>query len=234
MPALKIVVVEDEAVIAENIAVSLRTLGYTVPDPALNYKDAVSVINREQPDLVMLDIRLNDTKDGIDLAQRLNAEFGIPFIFLTANADRATIDRAKVTEPAAYLIKPFTKADLYVSIEIAATRYKLHGSDKGLENFVFIKVGNLLRKTALHEITIIEAEHVYVNVYTLYNKALVRSSMAQMLEQLHNDPRFLQVHRSYSINLHHVTEVRPMSVMVHGKEIPVSKAHREELLKKIE
>ena len=229
MPALKIGIVEDEIIIAESIAIALQDLGYEVPEPACNYIDAISLLIRHRPDLIILDIRLNDAKDGIDLAKRINDEFGIPFVFLTANADRATIDRAKLTEPAAYLIKPFTKNDLYASIEVAAMRYGFHGHKANKEKTTFIKDGSTLRKIALNDIVHLDADHVYVNVHTLHRKFLIRSSMQGMLDQL-NDDRFYQTHRSHAINLHYIDEVRPNAVTVRDKEIPLSKSHRDKLM----
>lgn len=228
MPALKIGVVEDEIVIAENITAILRQLGYEVPEPANDYIEAVSMITKHKPDLVLLDIMLEDDRDGIDLATRINNEFNIPFIFLTANADVVTIMRAKNTEPAAYLIKPFTKNDLYASIEIAARKHQLHGSDQGKESAVFIKDGNTLCKLYKHEIVNIEAERVYINVHMRSRSVLLRRSIAQMLEEL-DDPRFVQIHRSHVINIHHVEQVNTTEVVLGGKVLPVSRANRQKL-----
>ena len=119
MPALKIGIVEDEIVIAESLAATLSHLGYHVLEPVNNYIEAVSMLTKHKPDLLIIDIMLNDDRDGIDLAERINKEFHIPFIFLTANADTATVGRAKKTQPSSYLMKPFTKTSLYSSIEVA-------------------------------------------------------------------------------------------------------------------
>ena len=228
MPALKIGVVEDEIVIAENISAILRQLGYEVPEPANDYIEAISMLTKHKPDLVLLDIMLEDDRDGIDLAARINDEFNIPFIFLTANADTATISRAKNTEPAAYLIKPFTKNDLYASIEIAARKHQIHGSVQGKESAIFVKDGNTLCKLVRHEVIHIEADRVYINIHMKYRSFLLRKSIAQILEDL-DDPRFVQIHRSHVINLHHVEKVKTSEVVVGGKSLPVSRANRQKL-----
>jgi DNA-binding response OmpR family regulator len=74
--------------------------------------------------MLLLDINLNDTKDGIDLAEKINELFQLPFIFLTANSDSATIERAKKVKPNAYLVKPFNKDELYAAIEIVFNNHK--------------------------------------------------------------------------------------------------------------
>lgn len=233
MPPLRIGIVEDEVVIAENIHASLVQLGYDVSEPANNYIEAISLLTKEKPDLIILDIMLNDDRDGIDLADRINKEYQIPFIFLTANADQATIQRAKGTEPSAYLIKPFTKNDLYASIEIAATRHQLHGNNLSNEGAVFVKDGNTLRKLVLHEIVRIEAERVYLQIHTIHRSFLIRRSIGQVLTEL-NDPRFVQVHRSHVVNLHHIDKVESTSVSLNGTDVPVSKGNRKNLTDRLQ
>src|ERR1700748_3650093 len=118
MDKIKIGIVEDEVIIAEGINSTLKQLGYAVAEPACNYTEALTMMAEEKPDLMLLDITLNGSKDGIDLAWKIKELYNIPFIFLTANADAATVKRAKETEPPAYLVKPFNKDELYASIEI--------------------------------------------------------------------------------------------------------------------
>src|ERR1700733_4741535 len=121
--ALKIGIVEDEMLIAERIKTILDSLGYEVAGPCGTYTDALQMLGNEKPDLVLLDIRLSGAKDGIDVATEIREKFDIPFIFLTANSDAATLERAKKVNPPAYLVKPFTKDDLFTSIEIAFHNY---------------------------------------------------------------------------------------------------------------
>lgn len=228
MPALKIGIVEDEVVIAQNIAAALEHLGYNVLKPVYNYLDAVSMLIKHKPDLVLLDIMLNDERDGIDLAKRINEEFHIPFIFLTANADQATVARAKETRPASYLIKPFTRNDLYASVEIAGTRHQIHGNGLEQQNVVYVKDGGVLRKLVLNELIRIESERAYINIFTQYRQMLLRKSIPQILEEL-NDSRFMQIHRSHVVNIHHIDEFSGDSILIGKAIIPVSRANRPKL-----
>src|SRR5690348_12950127 len=104
---IKIGIVEDELIIAEKIKLLLEGMGYLICEPVSSYDEALAMIEKEKPDMLLLDINLNDKKDGIDLAEQVNRQHRIPFIFLTANSDRATIERAKKVNPNAYLVKPF-------------------------------------------------------------------------------------------------------------------------------
>src|SRR5215831_19490115 len=123
MSILKIGIVEDELVIARTIITTLDELGYTHCGPAINYTEAIEMLEQNKPDLLLLDIQLSGKKDGIDVAEKLNALHRIPFIFLTANSDGETIDRAKKVKPHAYIVKPFTKEELFAAIEIAFSNF---------------------------------------------------------------------------------------------------------------
>ena len=109
MSKIKIGIVEDEMLIALGISEALKELGYDVTEVANSYTEALEMIVNEKPDILLLDIQLSGHKDGIDLAWKIKNDFQIPFIFLTANADLATVERAKNVSPQAYLIKPFRK-----------------------------------------------------------------------------------------------------------------------------
>src|SRR5919202_6006521 len=123
MSLLKIGIVEDELVIARTVLSTLDDLGYSHCGPAINYTEAMEMLEQNKPDLLLLDILLSGKKDGVDVAQKLNELYHLPFIFLTANSDGETIDRAKKVKPHAYIVKPFTKEELYAAIEIAFSNF---------------------------------------------------------------------------------------------------------------
>jgi DNA-binding LytR/AlgR family response regulator len=127
MTTLKIGVVEDELIIARTILGTLDELGYGYCGPAINYTEAMEMLDRDKPDLLLLDIQLSGKKDGIDVARRLNEQYHLPFIFLTANSDGETIERAKAVKPPAYIVKPFTKEELFAAIEIAFSNFSGNG-----------------------------------------------------------------------------------------------------------
>src|SRR6056297_370957 len=98
-PKTKVVIVEDEPLIAEDLRFLLNSMKYTVVGVAQTSTKAMDIINNRIPDIVLLDIHIKGDKDGIDIAQRLNDDYRIPFIYLTSYADKDTIDRAKTTMP---------------------------------------------------------------------------------------------------------------------------------------
>ncbi|MBD3886491.1 response regulator [Phormidium tenue FACHB-886] len=122
MAAERILVVEDERVVARDIEKRLKKLGYLVPASVASGEAALEKVAELRPDLVLMDIRLKGPMDGIEAAEQIRADFDTPVIYLTAYADDATLQRAKVTEPFGYIVKPFDERDLQVAIEIALRR----------------------------------------------------------------------------------------------------------------
>ena len=192
MSKVKILVVEDEIIIADNICMILEDLGYEVAEPAINYEEAVETIAEFQPDLAILDIQLAGKKDGIDLAWHIKENHHFPFIFLTSNADPATVERAKKVMPPAYLVKPFNQDDLFTSLEMALHNFA-HQEIKpntASENVViqdafFVKVKDLFHKVKFTDIMYLKSEHVYVEVHTSDNKKyLIRGTLTEIVKKL--------------------------------------------------
>jgi len=238
MTNLKIGIIEDELIIARTIISTLDEIGYHHCGPAISYTEGIELLETEQPDLVLLDVQLAGRKDGIDLAQVINERFHLPFIFLTANSDAATLSRAKMVSPHAYIVKPFTKEDLFTAIEIAfhnfsGTEEKREVSTKPepVKEFMFVKDGYRFQKVMFREVLYLQSEHNYVSVFLRDNqKLVVRSQFNAFVEGLPAS-LFRQVHRSYVVNLEQIEAVEPNQVIVDGVEIPVSPAFKPDLLK---
>ncbi len=124
MSKVKILVVEDESIVAKDIQNTLIKLGYDVPATASNAVSAMEKVASTSPDLVFLDIKLKGDIDGIQIAEKIRENFNIPVIFLTSYVDKPTLDRAKVTEPYGYIVKPFHESDLQSTIEMALYKFQ--------------------------------------------------------------------------------------------------------------
>ncbi|HEY9648364.1 MAG TPA: ATP-binding protein [Chroococcidiopsis sp.] len=123
-PAIHILVVEDEPFIAEDIAGRLAKLGYGVVGIAESAAEAIALATLHQPDLVLMDIILEGDVDGITAADEIGRSLHIPVVYLTANADETTLQRAKLTQPFGYLLKPFKEKELQVTVEISLARHQ--------------------------------------------------------------------------------------------------------------
>lgn len=123
MSEFKILIVEDEPIIAENIAVYLNNADFMVSDIAYDDEDALAALKNNTPDAVILDINLDSATDGIEIADFINKNYRLPFLFLTSYADRETLERAKAVEPWGYIVKPFNEKTLQASLEMAISNF---------------------------------------------------------------------------------------------------------------
>ncbi|MBP6235607.1 MAG: response regulator [Saprospiraceae bacterium] len=236
---IKIGIVEDELIIAEKINMILGDLGYEVCETVTNFTDAIKLINSDKPDILLLDIQLAGEKDGIDIAQHMRKHYNVPFIFLTANSDDLTLARAKEVRPWAYIVKPFSKEDLFTCIEIVLSNYKDGGQihtgeseNKSFtqKDFIFIKDGHAFRKLYLNQIHYLKSDANYVTAYIEGGrKMMVRDKLDDFMKQL-DAKYFIRIHRSFAVNIQLVDGVYPNEITIDNTTIPVGKSYRQELL----
>ncbi len=124
----RIMIVEDESIVAFNLQQRLSQLGYDVPHVAVSGQQSLDMISRSQPDLVLMDIHIEGEMDGIDVASRLNRDNPVPVIYLTAYSEDSTLERARKTRPYGYLIKPFSERELHATIQMALERHAVEES----------------------------------------------------------------------------------------------------------
>lgn len=241
MKQARIYIVEDDYVVAKNLSFQLESLEYQVVGISETGEEGLLTILKEKPDLVILDIDLAGVMNGIEVGKKLKEQLHIPFIYVTAHADTATMIEALPTEPWAYLAKPFNANTLRSSIELAL--YKSHQQkppapeeaeirDKKytLEDAIFIKSKNRLVKVALRDILFVEANDIYSNVYTADSKHLVNYTLKAIAEKF-PESAFLRVHRSYLVNQQKVEALEYNDLIIGGHKIPIGKTYREELMR---
>jgi CheY-like chemotaxis protein len=124
MTKAKVLVVEDQNIVALNIRNKLKNLGYIVPGTAATGEEAIKKAELTNADLVLMDIMLKGEMDGIEAARAIKEKLGIPILYLTAYTDDETLERAKTTEPAGYISKPFKEEDLHSNIEMALHKHR--------------------------------------------------------------------------------------------------------------
>lgn len=238
MSKINILVVEDEALHAAKLEILLNELDYHVLPVATSAQEAMSTFHATQPDLVILDIWLNGEKDGIEFARSLKQMDGmqVPVIFLTSMNDTETFDRAKETNPYAYLLKPIDRFSLQHAIELALSNMmaeKESQAVKALEGALsngrnlFIKEQKKLYKVAVDDISVVEVDGKYCKVYTPDRNLLVRTSMKEFLKKLPENV-FLQTHRNYLINVNAISEIELDNdlIVTAEKSVPISKNYK--------
>lgn len=235
---IKILIVEDELIIAEDMANMLEKMGYEVTGNAMDADEAIECLDKQKPDLILLDINLGGKKDGIMLAGEINEKYQVPFIFTTSYTDETTIERAKNVKPVNYLVKPFKPEQLYTAIEIAmfnlAKKETTPENEEGLiiKDALFIKEKYRYSKILIADILWIKAEGNYLELHLQDKKELIRASLGSFLERL-NRHNFFRTHKSYAVNLDHLTKVEPTFVFIGKTEIPISKTYADELLHRL-
>jgi two-component system response regulator LytT len=233
MQACRILIVEDESLVAMDMERMLTDLGYDVLPNVNSYDDAVQLLDTTKPDLVLLDITLNDTKTGIDLSHVLQQQYKVPFIYVTSHSDKKTIDQALVTKPNGYLLKPFDANDLYTAIEVALSNFSgqtLNGNEDDAlmcKDALFIKNDKNFVRVDIDDIQWIESEHNYLYIISQKGKHIIRSNFRDFQQHV-STAKFIQVHKSYMINLNKVDAFSHTDITINGKEIPLSRMYKDD------
>ncbi|MFZ9002921.1 MAG: LytR/AlgR family response regulator transcription factor [Robiginitalea sp.] len=240
---IKILIVEDNVIIADDMQSMLEEIGYEIVDNVIVYEQAVEVLKNQHVDLVLIDIILASDKTGIDLGKHIREKYDIPFIFVTSNSDRATVENAKTVQPNGYLVKPFEQQDLYTSIEIALSNFEQRKksrpvdgqeeevgegftSNSVLKDSIFVKKQHLYYRIYFDDIRFIKADNVYLEVNTKDKKFLVRSPLKNYLEKLPRN-KFYRAHKSYIVNVDHIDAINSKDILVNETLIPISKDFKE-------
>jgi len=245
MNRVKILVVEDELMIAAHLCMILEEQGYEPIDANGSREQAIQILESDKPDLAILDINLFNKPDGIEIGAQIKKKYQIPFIFLTSNSDKETIQSAKQVNPAAYLIKPFHQNDIFAAIEIALANASNSTSIKEedpadetivplFNNYIFIKHNNRYIKTSIKDIAYIQSGDKYVEVFIKDGSHyLLRSTLESIIDKFTNY-HFIRVHKSYAINPIHLEQVSANTLIVNKTELPIGRAYKENLTKWID
>lgn len=145
MTPLRILIVEDEAITALDIEGILEDLGYTVVGSVDNGKDALNTVESENPNLILMDIKIKGEMDGIETAGLIWKEHKIPVIFLTSYSDEGTLSRAKLVQPFGYVLKPFEREDIHAAVELAQHRFEQEREER-------IEKPRLTQTSAVHQV----------------------------------------------------------------------------------
>lgn len=239
---LKLLVVEDDMIIAATIALQLTKLGYEVSGIVPRGEEAIQHAEANRPDLILLDISLKGALDGIDTAHAIHQQWNIPIIYVTANTDEATFVRAKKTRPYAFISKPIRAIELQRAIELAMSRlvdepptstHPVPDVPFVLSDRIFVRHREKIVKIFIADILYVEADRNYCHLYTASKEYLLTTTLKAMEDKL-PVAYFVRVHRSYLANLTQVDEVGEGHIGVKGKTIPLSHNLREALLKRIQ
>jgi len=237
----KILVVEDEELVADRLEMLIEKTGHEFIKTVDNSEDALQVIRKTKPDLILMDVNIEGEYDGIELADLIHERRPIPIIFITSLHDERTFRRISRTNPVGYIVKPFTDIQLQRSIDLVFAQAQKQDKPayevSPLENsktddVFFVKKGKKLEKIKVPDICYLEADGRYCVIGMKEGKYLVRLPLKDMHQKL--DPEtFLQVHRSYVVNTSQIDSIDLEDQVIYLGEmaIPLSRREREQVIR---
>lgn len=245
---MKILLIEDEFILASELAETLELEGFDVVLTADNGQEALDFYQENEVDLVLCDINIKGDWDGIETVIRLIAIKQVPIIYLTAFTDKDTLERAKQTFPAAYIPKPYHITNLRMAIELAINNFAVkvqynikvlkdspnetHSKEMFLQinDDIFIKQNYQFVKFSLKEILYLEADNIYTNIITVHKKYVIRQSIGNVHDRLPMK-NLIRVHRSFVVNINKIDSFNEYEVVVQGHVIPISRTYKDEFMK---
>lgn len=210
MSDIKVVIVEDEFFVAEHLSGLAQDLGYKVTE--IYHSGAAFLKSTDYNfDVALLDIFLSDNITGLDIAEKLKERLK-PFVFLTANQDDKTLQKAASLGPKGYITKPFKDTDVSATLQILTY---------GLAPKLTIRGVHGVEELNVNEILFIKADGAYISIQTTDQKIVQRKLLREVKDEL---PAFFErVHRSYLVNTKHINSRMGSSIVVHNFKIPISK-----------
>ncbi|MVM28504.1 response regulator [Spirosoma sp. HMF4905] len=248
---IQILVIEDEAVLAMYVSDLLENQGYEVVGTADNGREALTLYQQNRVDLVLCDINLKGDWDGIETIQNIIRFKPVPVIYMTAQTDKETVERAKQTYPAAYLTKPVRPDNLQIAVDLAihnfvlrkvsaspdlghktTTTEKDHHSREAIlkiEDKVFIKHNYQFVSINLDDILFLEADNTYTTLVTKSQKFALRLTLGNALNRL-DFSDLVRVHRSFVVNIKKLKGFNEREMFIESFTIPLSQQYKEDFI----
>lgn len=237
MEKVKVLIVEDELLVAEEMRLLLEDEGFLVHEVVDNATSARRALAMYKVDIILLDIKIKGEEDGVSLAGYVKDTYSIPMIFVTSLYDKQVTERALLTRPSAYLIKPYNREELAVAIRLALHNFEKNFLPSGLSDspekshymlneHIFIKDKNRFEKVDYNDILWAKAESSYVSIATNVKNYLLTSDTLGSLMVKIDRPSIIRVHRSFSVNLEKVDAIDGHQLCLGGKKIPIGKNYR--------
>jgi len=216
MDNINVLIIEDTPEQSEALAKVLLENNYNTVGIATNFKDALKLFYENTIDIIIIDVFLDGKPDGITFAESINIipNSSKPFVFLTSSQDRQIFERAKLTKPFSFLMKPFNELEILYAIEMAVEKFYAQinvfmseEQDTVVSNdYLFIKKKNSLKKVAINDILYIEVEERYCNIITEKEKFVIQISLTKISNLLDKN-KFVKTHRNTIVNTDKIEEI---------------------------
>ncbi|MFK7972282.1 MAG: LytR/AlgR family response regulator transcription factor [Bacteroidia bacterium] len=240
---IRIMLVEDEPLNVRKIKAMLKSIGHELVGVVDNAKDGLALFEEAKPDLLLVDIVIKGSKDGVQFAKELTKKQPVPVIFITSLQDYESFSRAKETEPYGFLNKPFNENALLTAIEIAIQQFARKVESESEEqqaptplirDSFFLKIGNKLVKIPISSIRWIEVKDDYCTIFSDGKRYNAKISLKEFNGKL-PDSDFVRVHRNYIINAQFITniDISQYTLSIDEMEVPITRTYKDDLLKRL-
>jgi two-component system LytT family response regulator len=216
MDNINVLIIEDSQEQSDALSKVLLANNYNIVGVAQNYTDALTLFYKNPIDIIVIDVFLDGKPDGITFAETINIvpNASKPFVFLTSSQDRQIFERAKLTRPFSFLMKPFNELEILYALEMAVEKFYdqtnvflSKNQDTVISNdYMFIKKKNALKKVSIKDILYIEVEDRYCNIVTEKEKFVILISLTKINELLDKN-KFIRTHRNYIVNSDTIEEI---------------------------
>ncbi|MDD5149711.1 MAG: response regulator transcription factor [Flavobacterium sp.] len=216
MDNINVLIIEDTPEQSDALSKVLMANNYNIVGVARSYTDALKLFYAQTIDIIVIDVFLDGKPDGITFAETINIipNASKPFVFLTSSQDRQIFERAKLTKPFSFLMKPFNELEILYALEMAVEKFYeqtntflSEDQDTVISNdYLFIKKKNALKKVSLEDIIYIEVEDRYCNIITENEKFVILISLTKISALLNKD-KFIKTHRNYIVNKDKMEEI---------------------------
>ncbi len=244
----KVLIVEDESIVAKDLEMIIKNAGYKVCGTASTGKNAVELAKKKEPNVVLMDIMLKGEMSGIEAAEIIKKDQDVPVIYITANTDASTLEKAKITQPHGFVTKPFQDIQVKTAIEMSLYKFDkeidllkerdmlytiVDNNNENSDSF-YVKSKSKYIKVKGDDIIMVEALKDYVVIHTKDGKYTIHSTMKNMEDKLPRD-RFARAHRSYIVRLSNIKYMEYSNLCMEGvdKLIPVGGNYKEMIQEKL-
>lgn len=217
-----VLIVEDEILIANLIKSYIEPHDFKCVGMAIDYNEAIHFLKTKSIDIVLLDISISGTKNGMDVAEYINKNSKIPFVYLTSHSDKTTMEQLEATAPAAYLSKPFKQIDIVTALKLSVKEVHQKKS-----NFSFT-IGKAIYKIDLNELMYVTSNHVYVDMILKNDTLLIRSSVSHLIELLPENS-LIRISKSVAVNPNFINRITINSVELESVSFRLSDTYRQNL-----
>jgi two-component system, LytTR family, response regulator LytT len=225
---IRILIVDDDVLISETLKDYLQKLGYSQIRMTHSKKETFALLESWKPQVALLDIRMEELYDGLEIGELFRNEFKIPFMYVTAHADMEMTQRILKTKPDGYITKPIRMNELMVNLGMVVQRFEKEQEGIVLE----FKNAYEIEHVYLNELIYIKAEGNYVEIYLESRKIVIRNTLEGILLEMRNE-NILRIHRSYAINIAKIKKHSSLEVMLENITLPISRSYVLEFKSKV-